>query len=188
MLRLTHARDGGTERKKRKKTLLRARLSRGVYRGIGNIVVHAIRASLGGYCVIADLLAETSRFGFSCRRRVVLIAIRRVTAGYNACATRFDYHPGKIRRLEKGREKRETERGSDSGCRKLQHLHGASRATRAKEREEKETGNMIKRGKKKRHGGKKGAPPLVVKLINDMSHPVVVIIVGNLISANQHAA
>lgn len=59
---------------------------------------------------------------------------------------------------------------------------------RAKEREEKEIGNMIKRGKKKRHGGKKGAPPLVVKLINDMSHPVVVIIVGNLISANQHAA
>lgn len=53
---------------------------------------------------------------------------------------------------------------------------------RAKEREEKETGNMIKRRKKK------GAPPLVVKLINDMSHPVVVIIVGNLISANQHAA
>lgn len=78
MLRLTHARDGGTERKK---TLLRARLSRGVYRGIGNIVVHAIRASLGGYCVIADLLVETSRFGFSCRRRVVLVAIRRVTAG-----------------------------------------------------------------------------------------------------------
>lgn len=103
----------------------------------------------------------------------------------NACATRFDYHPGKIRRLEKGREKRETERGSDSRYRKLQH--GASRATRAKEREEKETGNMIKRGKKKRHGGKKGAP-LVVKLINDMSHPVVVIIVGNLISTNQHAA
>lgn len=161
MLRLTHARDGGTERKKRKKTLLRARLSRGVYRGIGNIVVHAIRASLGGYCVIADLLAETSRFGFSCRRRVVLIAIRRVTAGAAMRARRASIITrGKFDVLKKEGKKRETERGSDSGYRKLQHLHGASRATRAKEREEKETGNMIKRGKKKRHGGKEGAPPV----------------------------
>lgn len=112
MLRLTHARDGGTERKKRKKTLLRARLSRGVYRGIGNIVVHAIRASLGGYTVLSRIfLVKTSRFGFSCRRRVVLIAIRRVTAGCDACATRFDYHPGKIRRLEKGRGKKGKQNG-----------------------------------------------------------------------------
>lgn len=113
MLRLTHARDGGTERKKRKKTLLRARLSRGVYRGIGNIVVHAIRASLGGYCVIADLFLGGDlavRFFVSSTRRSHHDSASDGGCS-NACATRFDYHPGKIRRLEKGREKRETERG-----------------------------------------------------------------------------
>lgn len=96
---------------------------------------------------------------------------------------------GKFDVLKKGGKKGKQNGGVNIALSKIAApSRRASHATRAKEREEKETGNMIKRGNKKRHGGKIGAPPLVVKLINDMSHPVVVIIVGNLISTNQHAA